>query len=206
MSDDPPSPEAVLGFWFADALGDPAAAWARVPFWFGGGPAIDQQVADHLGAAFAAATRGSLPSWEFAPRPCLALVILFDQVPRNLFRRTAQAFAQDAHALALALRAIQAGYFPALGPLEQAFLLMPFQHSECLDVQRRGFGLWDKVLDAAAPPWRPLLEDFLGHARGHLEIIERFGRFPHRNAILGRPPTAEEREFMEAGGARFGQG
>jgi len=199
-------PEEILQFWFADAAQAPAKAEARVSLWFTASAETDAQCRERFGTAVEAAARGELDSWTQAPRPALALVVLLDQFPRNIWRGTARAFAQDTQALAVARQAVAAGFLPELAPIEQPFLTLPFQHAETLGAQRESLRLCAEILAAAPPDWRALLESFLPYAQQHCELIERFGRFPHRNAVLGRVSTADEQAYLEHGGQTFGQG
>ena len=186
------TPEDVHRFWFADAADDPRLTDARDEIWFGTSPEFDAQIVQRFESTIAVAGRGGLAAWESSPRSCVALVVALDQFPRNAFRNTAAAFAHDRIALDVARRAIATGYLDALSVPEQAFLLMPYQHVEDAAAQREGV-LWFERVHAKAPPeWRPFTENTLQFARKHFEIIERFGRFPHRNTMLGRPPRPEE--------------
>lgn len=198
-------PETILAFWFGGAAQDPVAAAARESFWFGASDEIDRRVRDHFAPAIEAAAGGELDTWLRAARSALALVLLLDQFPRNAWRGTARAFAQDGLALRAAREAIARGHLRELAALEQAFLVLPFQHSESIEDQREAVRLSSEIARTAAPEWRPLLEHYLQFARRHLELIERFGRFPHRNRVLGRDPTEEEEHYLRAGGTDFGQ-
>jgi uncharacterized protein (DUF924 family) len=199
-------PEAILEFWFGDCARDPALAAARESFWFGGSDAADAVVRERFGAAIEGAARGELARWLDQPRPALALVVLLDQFPRNVWRGSARAFAHDRQALETARGALAAGHLARLAPIEQAFLILPFQHCEETDAQRESVRLSEQIALSAPDAWRSLLDYYTGFARQHLALIERFGRFPHRNQALGRDATAEERAYLERGGATFGQG
>ncbi|HJQ84276.1 MAG TPA: DUF924 family protein, partial [Candidatus Binatia bacterium] len=166
----------------------------------------DALVRERFVGAIAAAASGELATWADAPRSALALVVLLDQFPRHVWRRTARAFAHDPQALATAERAVAAGHWSQLEPVEQAFLILPYQHSESLAHQRESVRLSHAIIDAAPPAWRPLLERYHDFAERHRALIERFGRFPHRNRVLGRDPTADEAAYLGAGGESFGQG
>jgi uncharacterized protein (DUF924 family) len=176
----------ILDFWF----GDQARA-----HWFQASPTFDQTIRKRFGELFARAVTGELESWESSPEGSLALCILLDQMPRNMFRGDASAFIADDKALAVAERAIRAGFDQGLPADRQQFLYLPFMHSEVLANQMRALALCEAAK----------LRDAAGHAAGHLRIIRRFGRFPHRNAILGRPSTPEELDFLEESGQSFGQ-
>jgi uncharacterized protein (DUF924 family) len=200
-----PEPEEVLGFWFGGALDDPAEASAREPFWFGASAEADARIRERFAPAVVAAGRGELEAWARAPRSALALVLLLDQFPRNVWRGTPQAFAHDERALRVARESVSRGDLGRLAPLEQAFLVLPFQHSESLADQAESVRLSSAIAREAPAAWRPILERYLDFARQHLALIERFGRFPHRNRILGRTSTPAEEAYVRGGGASFGQ-
>ena len=198
--------EDVHRFWFADSLGEPAAALARNRLWFGSSPALDAEIREHFGPTIAAAARGELAAWETAPQSCVALTIVLDQFPRNVHRGSADAFAHDALALGVTQRALAAGHFDALSVPERAFLLMPYQHVEDAAQQREGLWLFERMHAEAASEWREFTAGVVDFARRHVDILERFGRFPHRNRVLGRASTAAEREYLESKPETFGQG
>lgn len=197
--------EPILGFWFGPAPGDPAAIALKQPLWWRSDPALDDELRERFLDAWTAAARGDLDAWESEPRGALALVILLDQLSRNLRRGRPEAFAQDERARAIALAVLDRGEDRELFPPERQFLYLPFEHSENLDDQRRSVELFTRLVTDAGPDWRALTEDALHWARVHLDIIQRFGRFPHRNHVLGRPPTAEEERWLRDGGPSFGQ-
>jgi len=199
------TPEDVLTFWFADAAGDPAKATQRRSFWFQPDPAVDESISRRFSASVRCAARGELSAWEQAPQSCLALVILLDQFPRNLYRETAEAFQHDSRALDIASRGVAAEYLEQLSVIEQCILVLPYEHSEDLPVQRAGIELFEQIVDEAGSEWEAFARVSLDFARRHLEIVERFGRFPHRNAALGRPSTPAEQAYLDGGGESFGQ-
>jgi uncharacterized protein (DUF924 family) len=196
---------AILDFWFAGARADPAAAATRIERWFGGDAGFDEELRAHFAEAAARAARGELDGWRAEPLASLALVLLLDQLPRSLYRGTARAFAQDAAALAVCTEGIRAYRDRRLGPLERAFFYMPLQHAEDRAAQQRSLGKLERLVAEAPPAWRDLLAGFRDHAAAHREVILRFGRFPHRNALLGRASTDEELAFLAAGGPDWGQ-
>jgi uncharacterized protein (DUF924 family) len=179
------TPEDVLAFWF-----DPATK----PQWFNGGTAFDEEVRAVLGPTLAAAARGDLARWEGDRDGALALVLLFDQVPRNIFRGTARAFAHDAEARRIA-RIVQERGWDLEGDIDRrAFLYLPFEHSEDLADQELSVRLFrERVGDG----------EYLKYAEAHLDVIRRFGRFPHRNAALGRESTEAEKAYLAQPGAGF---
>lgn len=175
----------ILRYWF-DESGPQK--------WFAGGPAFDAEVRARLGAAHDRAAAGALDGWAATSDGALALLILLDQVPRNIFRGTPRAFATDAKALAIANAAVAADHDLAQPVPRRVFFYLPFEHSERLDDQRTSERLVRQ---------RSGEENAILYAVRHREIIERFGRFPHRNAILGRPSTAEELEFLKEPNSSF---
>jgi uncharacterized protein (DUF924 family) len=198
-------PDDILQFWFGDASETPAQAESRLSLWFEGSPEVDERIRERFGAAVAAAARGEHDPWGHAPRPALALVVLLDQFPRNIWRGTSRAFAQDPQALGVARQAVAAGFLYELAPIERPFLTLPYQHAESLAAQRESVRLCREIAATAPPEWRAILETFPHYAERHLEIIARFGRFPHRNALLGRASTPEEKAYLDGGGETFGQ-
>lgn len=204
--DTPPADAlAVLDFWFADAHESPKAAKDRSGTWFRASRHFDSDIAGRWSGHVADAARGGLDHWAATPQGALARVILLDQFPRNLHRGTPEAFACDPRALDGALAAIDAGFDRRLRPLERAFLYMPMQHAEDLAVQERGVALYAALLEAVDEAWRTAMKGFHDAAVEHRDIVARFGRFPHRNAVLGRDSTEAERAYLAAGAPSFGQ-
>lgn len=198
-------PEQLLQFWFADAASDACKAEERYPFWFQATPETDTAIRTRFSDLVGQAQSGGLASWESHSRGWLALIITLDQLPRNLYRGTAAAFATDPLAQHVARRGFERSFYSSLGVLEQLFCLMPFQHAEDLTLQEEAVRRGDAVLAIAPAEWTALIEDFQGSARKHLSIIQRFGRFPHRNILLGRISTPEEQAFLDSGSGSFGQ-
>ncbi len=196
----------ILQFWFGDACAGPAETKARQGFWFGGSAAVDDAIRDRFLPLVARALRGELAAWAAAPGTALALTLLLDQFPRNAWRGTARAFAGDSLALATTRDALAAGFLDRLEPVQRVFLLLPLEHSESPADQRECVRHFTALAASVPASWQPLFDGYLAYARQHLEIIERFGRFPHRNRALGRISTAEERAWIDGGGAAFGQG
>ena len=178
------SPDDVLEFWFSDV--------AR-PHWFVRSEGFDARVRQVLGNLHAQAARGELDDWARDPRGALALVLLLDQAPRNLHRGSADAFACDARALVHARAAVDAGFDRHLDEDSRVFLYLPFEHSESLTDQDRCVALMSTL---ANPMWRD-------YAERHHQVIARFGRFPHRNTVVGRESTPEELEFLKQPGSSF---
>ncbi|WP_372422180.1 DUF924 family protein [Salinarimonas chemoclinalis] len=154
--------------------------------WFSKDEAFDAQIRDRFGATHQAAAAGRLDEWELLPEGSLALLILLDQFPRNMFRGTKDVYRTDAQAVLIAERAIERGHHRAFPPPMCRFFFLPFQHAEDLTLQDRSVALNEEIDDADGVKW----------ARHHRDIVARFGRFPHRNAILGRETTPEEAAFL----------
>lgn len=185
----PERARVLLDFWFGPP-GD-AERESHREIWFKSTPAHDETLRRLFLADYERAADGGLAGWEAQPESALALVILLDQIPRNIFRGTPRAYATDPLARAVADRAMARGFDAALPPAWRKFFYMPLHHSENADDQRRSLALLEAV------PNDPARADNTRYARRYLDIIERFGRFPHRNAVLGRVSTAEELAFLE---------
>jgi uncharacterized protein (DUF924 family) len=188
--------EDVLSYWLAPTPRTAAEAETRKAFWFTGSGAVDEEIRARFGGLVARARAGELDAWTGTARGTLALIVLIDQFSRNLHRGTPAAFSHDPVALALARAGFDGGRFDGLDPIERLFAALPFRHAEEVESQKRAVAL--AVKDALTGP--PHLRDFLVYsvdwARKHLDVIVRFGRFPHRNVALGRPATPGEVEYL----------
>jgi len=173
----PAHPTEVVTFWFAKTV---------QPLWFASTPDFDEILRTRFLETYRAAAAGQLPDWEATAEGALALVIVLDQFPLNLFRSLPESFATEAIAREVADRAIGRGFDQALSPIQRQFLYLPFMHSEALADQERSVRLYQP----------PGMEENLRFARHHHNLIQRFGRFPHRNAILGRASTADELAYL----------
>lgn len=200
-----PDASAVLEFWFGDS-NDPENVKKRGKLWFAATPEEDEMIRERFGALHARARAGELDHWTGSPQTTLALVVLLDQFTRNLYRGSASAFANDARVLAISRSAIERGDDRALAPVERAFLYMPFQHSEDPDDQERSLQLYQSLLEESPTSLKSFAENTRDYAALHRDIVARFGRFPHRNALLGRASTEAEEKYLDEGGQRFGQG
>lgn len=189
LADLPPRAQALLDFWFGPA-GDPEREKHRET-WFHGTPEFDAALRREFLADYEAAAAGALASWEASAEGALALVLLLDQIPRNIFRETPRAYASDAAARAAADCALARGFDRQVPPAWRLFFYMPFHHSENLADQQRSVALSERL--PRNPDRRGSLRRY-GHP--YIEVIGRFGRFPHRNAILARESTAEEIAFL----------
>jgi uncharacterized protein (DUF924 family) len=199
-------PDKIRTYWFGDTLADPAAIEARKAFWFERDPARDRDMAARWTTAVEDAFAGRLDRMGRRAPGRLALILLLDQFPRNIFRREARCFARDGRARYLMRDGMSRLMDLELSPIERAFFYMPLQHSECLEDQESSVARYEQLLSEVDTALRPRFEGFLQFAIQHRDIVARFGRFPHRNAILGRLDTPEEADYLETGGATFGQG
>ena len=181
----------VLNFWFGEGP-EYGKAHKR---WFEKDPAFDAEVSRRFSHVHE--DQGQSRDWLAAPRECLARIIVLDQFPRHLYRGTARAFSSDALALESAERLLERGWDRDMLPVERMFTYLPLQHSESLEDQERSCALYEALKDF------PETADSHRYALAHRAIIVRFGRFPHRNAVLGRPSTREEIEFLREPGSSF---
>ncbi|WP_099761109.1 DUF924 family protein [Janthinobacterium sp. 35] len=186
----------VLDFWFLPP-DNPDYGQARVE-WFRKDDGFDAQIRARFGALIDVAIEGGLRAWDATPHGALARLIVLDQLTRNVYRGTPRAFAGDAQALALAVALTQAAQDQLLPPMLRAFAYLPFEHAEDLAMQARAVELFQLLSQA-----QPGFEGMLDYAERHQEVIARFGRFPHRNAILGRASTPQEVEFLRQPGSSF---
>ena len=194
----------VLDFWFADGLQRDWPSAHLGSLWFGGQTEQDALITARFGALLARALAGELRDWEAAPDTRLALVVLLDQFTRNVFRGQARAFAGDARAQQLVLQTLALGQDADLPRVGRVFLYMPLMHAEDLALQETCVACFTQLVDSAPPALRDTLASNLRFARQHRDIVARFGRFPYRNAALGRASTPEEEAFLKDG-PRFGQ-
>ncbi|HIK46904.1 MAG TPA: DUF924 domain-containing protein [Leptolyngbyaceae cyanobacterium M65_K2018_010] len=189
---------AILTFWFDDPHRPDSEYGRQRPIWFSKDPDFDAILQQHFLPDYEAAARGQLTAWQQTPRPCLALILLLDQFPRNLFRGTPRSFATDGLALTVAQQALQQGFDQAVRPVERLFFYLPLEHSENLSHQDQCVALMTALHHQQSD-----FETALDYAHRHRQVIQRFGRFPHRNEILGRETTLEEAEFLQQPGSRF---
>jgi len=200
----PPAPADILDFWLADGL---ALGWPSHNLnerWFKGGAALDAEITARFGPAVALAVQGGLQDWEALLPNRLALVLLLDQFTRNVFRGQRQAFDGDARARQLTLETLARQEDRQLPWVGRVFLCMPLMHAEDAALQAQSVACFAQLAADAPEALRPGLQSSLDFARQHQDIIARFGRFPYRNAVLGRASTAKETEFLRQG-PRFGQ-
>ena len=203
MSDPDPRIAEVLKFWLGAPEPTDASALTRQPLWFTKSDALDGDIRSRFGAWVQEARAGQLDGWAATAHGRLALVVLLDQFSRNAWRGKPEGFAGDAKALALALAALENGHWEAVPTLARFFLALPVEHAEDPALQARSVALFEQLVAQATPETQPVLSGALDHAQQHQEVIARFGRFPHRNAILGRESTAEEKAYLAQPGSGF---
>jgi uncharacterized protein (DUF924 family) len=191
----PDAAEDILSFWFGEPAQDAAALGPKFKRWFMGGPELDREIRERFVPTIELALAGGLDDWARTARGRLALIIVLDQFTRNVFRDTPRAFAGDLRAQKLAVEALDAR-LDALGDAERIFLKTPLAHAENLALQERSIVETDRLIAEVADWQRPLFAMGAEQTRKYREIIARFGRFPHRNAALGRPSTPEEEAFL----------
>ena len=184
--------EAILAFWYAEGRD------TYRPIWFQKNDAFDAEIRDRFGALIRPAREGAFDSWAETPAGALALLILLDQFPRNVLRGSAEAFASDAHARAIARKVVLEKRFDLkLGPYEKPFVYLPFEHSEAMADQDLSVALFEGLRDI---PHHARENGAIDYAWRHRVVIQNFGRFPHRNAALGRESTPAEKVWLDAGG------
>ncbi len=195
----------VLEFWFSAAELDAPQIDSRMERWFGSDQALDERIRAEFGALLERALAGDLDGWAATAEGRLALILLLDQFCRNIHRGTAQAFAGDRRALKLCIEGSMGNEYRTLSPVQRVFFFMPLQHSESAKIQERSVKIYAGLVSSASETLKATLATFAQFAELHHDIIESFGRFPHRNRILGRPNTPEEDEYLEAGAPTFSQ-
>jgi uncharacterized protein (DUF924 family) len=210
----------VREFWFGKLLTGPLpgqgdlasmsqALKRRHSVWFESNPQLvgqqDELIRSEFQGLVERAARGELDGWADSPRRRLSLIILLDQFPRQIYRATAKAFAYDAAALALALSGMQSAADGALNIVERLFFYMPLQHAESTDVQDESVSAYRRLVAESPKELKSTFEESLEFAEEHRALIRQFGRFPHRNRILGRANTAEEEAYLKKTAERFGQ-
>jgi uncharacterized protein (DUF924 family) len=193
------APADVLTYWFGSAPATDIDAFkSKLRRWYQGTPEIDGEIQGRFGLDVEAAASGRLDPWANEPRPCLALVLLLDQFTRNIYRGTPRAYALDPKAQGVALAGYARGFEDALGLEERLFFMMPLIHAEDLALQARARETMARLAADAPPELREAYAIGVREAARHRDEIARFGRFPARNAILGRTPAAEETDYLAA--------
>ncbi len=196
----------IIQFWFSDCVDEPENLNTVARRWYSGGEVFDREIAAKFGYLFETVPKQLLTETEaLSAQQLLAGIVLFDQFSRNCFRRSARAFEYDVLSLQLMDTALARGLHQRMHPLHCVFLLMPLQHAEDLKRQDSGVKLFQGLVDRSAEPYRSYIKGTARYAAQHRELIERFGRFPHRNKVLMREPSEQELRYLESGGRTFGQ-
>lgn len=189
------NPDLILKFWFEEL---------KPADWFNGGEAVDNLIRHRFEELIEPAHKGSYDRWLQSPKGVLALILILDQFPRNIYRGTARAFAYDDRALSLALDGISLGLDETLEGRERVFYYLPLEHSEDIRVQDRSVERYARLVTQVwSEEDRTEFRTYLDYAFRHYAIIKRFGRYPHRNEILGRKSTKEEKAFLKEPGSSF---
>lgn len=198
-----PAWQPLLDWWFGSAASASEVAAQRQQLWFGYRAEQDEQAREQFGDLCVCALDGGLRDWPEQPSGWLALILLLDQLPRMLYRGTAQAFAGDARARDLLGEGLGRGFDRQLPSIQQVFVYLVLEHAEELAAQDQAVAAFTRLHNEALPAERELFSGFLDFAVRHRQVIARFGRFPHRNASLGRASTPDEQAFLQEPGSRF---
>ncbi len=185
--------DEILTFWFGQLDDTGMSDAAHCALWFTANEDMDTQIRDRFGHLVASAIAGGLTEWTELDSGLIALIVLLDQMSRNIYRGTPRAFSGDARALTLAQEAISSGRYQRLPAIHQVFLYMPLEHCEDLEVQQECVALFQSLADITG---NARIADFSRYAQAHRDVIAQFGRFVHRNAILGRASTPAEKKYL----------
>jgi uncharacterized protein (DUF924 family) len=189
--------DELLDLWFGDNNDDAEVGASQASLWWGKSVETDDMLGARFGQAADAAAAGTLDHWSGSPHGRLALILLLDQLPRVIHRGRPDAFAQDGKARTVAEKGLASGADRLLRPIERVFFYLPFEHSENPADQQRSLELFENLANEVPEKWTETFDLYLDFAVRHKKIIDRFGRFPHRNDILGRVSTPEETEFLQ---------
>ncbi len=198
--------DAILEFWFREQAMTAPQIDRRMDIWFGEDPVFDLECKKEFSDDIEQASAGELDRWAVDPHGRLALILLLDQFRRNIYRNTADAFAKDKAALKFCVEGARDKKDKGLIPIQQAFFYMPLQHAESLKAQDMAVEIYNRLAEAVSPTYRETFETMATFAELHRDIIAQFGRFPHRNKLLGRENTPEEDEYLAGDSPDFGQG
>jgi uncharacterized protein (DUF924 family) len=197
--------ERILSFWFKEHELTAPQIDGRMDTWFGEDPVFDHEIGKQFSGDVEDASTGAIDYWAHQPRGRLALILLLDQFRRNIYRGTAEVFAKDKAALKLCVEGAMQKKDKGLTPIQRVFFYMPLQHAESRKVQKKSVEIYQRLAKAVSPTYRETFETVAQFAELHHDIIEQFGRFPHRNKVLGRKNTSEEEEYLAGDGPTFGQ-
>lgn len=197
--------DRILSFWFKEQTLTAPQIDGRMDIWFGEDTGFDDEIRREFETDVDDASRGALDHWADDSKGRLALIILLDQFRRNIYRNKSDAFAKDKVALRLCVEGAMEKKDKGLPPIYRAFFYMPLQHAESRKVQKKSVNIFNRLADAVSPTFRETFETIAQFAELHADIIEQFGRFPHRNDLLGRGNTAKEDEYLAGDSPDFGQ-
>jgi len=195
----------VLDFWYSDADLDSPTLDSRMDRWFGSDASLDSEILERFGDLVQCASEGQLDAWAETPEGRLALIILLDQFRRNIFRGQPEAFEHDREALKLCVEGTMAGVHKELSAEQRIFFFMPLQHAESLQIQEKSVNIYNALAQSVSGTLRETFATCAHFAELHRDIIAEFGRFPHRNAILGRENTTDEAAYLSGSAPSFGQ-
>lgn len=198
--------EKILSFWFRERALSAPQIDARMDVWFGEDPDFDAEILSDYAHDVERASDGELDHWAQSPSGRLALILLLNQFRRNIYRGTPEAFSKDKVALKLCIEGAMGNLDSGLAPIYRVFFYMPLQHAESRKVQEKSVDLFSKIAKAVSPTYKETFETIAQFAELHADIVMRFGRFPHRNKMLGRENTAEEEEYLSGDSQSVGQG
>jgi uncharacterized protein (DUF924 family) len=198
--------DAILAFWFKEHELTAPQIDGRMDIWFGDDRLFDEEIAREFASVVEEASDGKLNHWEKEPLGRLALILLLDQFRRNIHRNTVEAFAMDKAALKLCVEGAMEKKDKGLTPIQRAFFYMPLQHAESVKVQKKSCELYRKLAQVVSPTYKETFETISQFADLHHDIVDQFGRFPHRNKLLKRANTPEEEEYLSGDSPSFGQG
>ena len=197
------TPDTIHAFWFGEGEDDAQVARERAPLWWAKRDETDDAIRARFAATLRQAAAGALVDWAETPRGRLALILLADQFPRNMYRNAPAAFAHDAAARAWCREGLRRDVHRELRAIERVFFYLPLEHSEALEDQEQSVALFRELAAESEPAAQEVFDGFLDYALRHRDVIARFGRFPHRNRILGRASTEEEIVFLRQPGSSF---
>lgn len=204
--DDQARIEHILSFWFKEQELSAPQIDRRMDIWFGEDQVFDHEIEKEFADDVEKASDGKLDHWAGEPKGRLALIILIDQFRRNMFRGTLKAFSHDKLALKLCVEGAMERKDKGLAPIERVFFYMPLQHAESRKVQAKSVELYDRLAESVSPTLQETFLTVAQFAELHKDIVDQFGRFPHRNSLLGRENTPEEDEYLAGDSPDFGQG
>lgn len=198
--------DAILSFWFMEQELSAPQIDGRMDIWFGEDPLFDHEIAKEFSDDVDSASAGNLDHWAHEPRGRLALILLLDQFRRNIYRSSPDAYENDKAALKLCVEGAMEKKDQGLAPIHRAFFYMPLQHAESRKVQEKSREIYRRLAEAVSPTYKETFETIAQFADLHADIVERFGRFPHRNKLLNRENSPEEEEYLAGDTQNFGQG